>query len=104
MSGKGDVRDDAPMESFNTTLEGELVEHSDYQTQDEARPDVFQYLEGFHNGRRLHLSIGYIIPEWKAELAAVASAVRASVVKTGRAAQGRLAVSYVQETGRQYAI
>ena len=49
MSRKGDCWDNAPMESFFATLKGELVEQRDYLTRDEARADVFQYVEGFYN-------------------------------------------------------
>ena len=55
----------APMESFFATLKGELVEEADYQTRDEARADVFQYIEGFYNRRRLHSALGYLTPEQK---------------------------------------
>jgi putative transposase len=72
MSRKGDCWDNAPMESFFATLKGELVEERDYLTRDEARADVFQYVEGFYNRRRLHSGIGYLTPEQKADLAAAA--------------------------------
>ena len=72
MSRKGDCWDNAPMESFFATLKGELVEERDYLTRDEARADVFQYVEGFYNRRRLHPGIGYLTPEQKADLAAAA--------------------------------
>jgi len=72
MSRKGDCWDNAPMESFYSTLKGELVDQRDYLTRDEARADVFQYVEGFYNRRRLHSAIGYMTPEQKAELAAAA--------------------------------
>jgi putative transposase len=65
MSRKGDCWDNAPMESFYATLKGELVEERDYLTRDEARADVFQYVEGFYNRRRLHSGIGYLTPEQK---------------------------------------
>ena len=51
MSRKGDCWDNAPMESFFATLKGELVDGRDYLTRDEARADVFQYVEGFYNRR-----------------------------------------------------
>src|SRR3712207_9194512 len=51
MSRKGDCWDNAPVESFFATLKGELVEERDYLTRDEARADVFQYVEGFYNRR-----------------------------------------------------
>ena len=66
MSRKGNCWDNAPMESFYATLKGELVEQRDYLTRDEARADVFQYLEGFYNRRRLHSALGYLTPEQKA--------------------------------------
>ena len=73
MSRKGDCWDNAPMESFFATLKGELVDAREYLTRDEARADVFQYIEGFYNRRRLHSSIGYRTPDQKAaEFAAVA--------------------------------
>ena len=65
MSRKGDCWDNAPMESFFATLKGELVEERDYLTRDEARADVFQYIEGFYNRRRLHSGLGYLTPEQK---------------------------------------
>jgi len=72
MSRKGDCWDNAPMESFYATLKGELVDQRDYATRNEARADVFQYVEGFYNRRRLHSAIGYLTPEQKADLAAAA--------------------------------
>ena len=65
MSRKGDCWDNAPMESFFATLKGELVEERGYLTRDEARADVFQYIEGFYNRRRLHSGLGYLTPEQK---------------------------------------
>jgi putative transposase len=75
MSRKGDCWDNAPMESFFATLKGELVEQRDYLARDEARADVFQYVEGWYNRRRLHSALAYLTPEQKAaEFAAAASA------------------------------
>ncbi len=63
MRRKGDCWDNAPMESFFATLKGELVEQADYRARDQARSDIFQYIEGFYNRRRLHSALGYITPE-----------------------------------------
>ena len=52
----------APMESFFHTLKTELVHHRDYQTRDEARRDIFEYIEVFYNRRRLHSTLGYLSP------------------------------------------
>jgi transposase InsO family protein len=66
MSRKGDPLDNAPMESFFATLNGELVDDADYRTRDKARAEVFQYIKGFYNRRRLHSGLGYLTPEQKA--------------------------------------
>ena len=63
MNGVGSWYDNAPMESFFATLKSELVHHRLYHTHDEASPDVFYYIEGFYNRRRLHSSLGYVSPE-----------------------------------------
>jgi len=63
MSGKGDCYDNAVMESFWSTLKGELVHHEQYRTRDEARQSIFEYIETFYNRQRLHSSLGYLSPE-----------------------------------------
>ena len=62
MSRKGDCWDNAPMESFFHTLKTERIHHRVYATRDQARRDLFQYIEGFYNPRRLHSALGYISP------------------------------------------
>jgi putative transposase len=62
MSGKGEPYDNALMESFFSTLKAECVERHDFQTPDEARACVFEYLEVFYNRQRLHSSLGYRSP------------------------------------------
>jgi len=62
MNGVGSWYDNAPMESFFGTLKAEHVHHCVYRTRDEARPDVFYYIEGFYNLRRLHSSLAYVSP------------------------------------------
>ena len=52
----------APMESFFRTLKTERVHHRVYATRDQARRDLFGYIEGFYNSRRLHSALGYISP------------------------------------------
>ena len=63
MNGVGSWYDNAPMESFFGTLKCELVYHQVYQTRDEARADVFHYIESFYNRRRRHSAIAYLSPE-----------------------------------------
>jgi len=62
MSRKADCYDNAPMESFFHTLKTELVHHRQYATPEEAKRDIFAYIEGFYNRTRRHSAIGYISP------------------------------------------
>ena len=62
MSGKGEVWDNAAMESFFSSLKIERVHRRTYRTRDEARADVFDYIERFYNPRRRHSTIGYVSP------------------------------------------
>ena len=63
MSRRGNALDNAPMESFFHTLKTELVHHRTYATHDEARRDLFAYVEGFYNRERLHSGLGYRTPD-----------------------------------------
>ena len=51
------------MEGFFGTLKSECVHHVIYSTRDEARADLFSYIEVFYNKRRLHSTLGYLSPE-----------------------------------------
>ena len=50
------------MESFFHTLTTELVHHQNYATREEAKGDIFAYIEGFYDRTRRHSAIGYISP------------------------------------------
>ena len=63
MNGIGTWYDNAPMESFFGTLKSEMVYHHLYRTRDEARSDLFFYIEGFYNRQRRHSSLDYLSPE-----------------------------------------
>ncbi len=63
MSRRANPLDNAPMESFFHTLKTELVHHRTYATRDEAKPDVFSYVEGFYNRQRLHSALDYRTPD-----------------------------------------
>ena len=62
MSRKGDCWDNAPMESFFHTLKTELVMHRDYHSREDARTDLFEYIEVFYNRQRRHSTIQYATP------------------------------------------
>ena len=63
MSRKGNCWDNAPKESFFGTLKTELGYHEDYQTHDQARASIFEYVEAFYNRIRLQEKLGYLSPE-----------------------------------------
>lgn len=62
MSRRGNCYDNAPMESFFSSLKGEYLEPQRFATHAGARAAVFTYVETFYNRRRLHSSIGYRPP------------------------------------------
>ena len=62
MSGKGNCYDNAVAESFFSSLKNEIVHHRDYHTRDQARADIFEYIELFYNRKRIHQSLNYQTP------------------------------------------
>ena len=62
MSKKGDVYDNAVMESFFATLKSELVYPHFFRSRAEARSKIFEFIEVYYNRKRLHSSIGYMSP------------------------------------------
>lgn len=58
MSRSGNVWDNAVMESFFSTMKIERCHRKNYRTRDEARADVFDYIERFYNLTRRHSSLG----------------------------------------------
>ena len=62
MSRKGNCYDNAPMESFWGSLKNELVHHCRYETRDEAKASIQEYIEIFYNRQRRHSRLGYVAP------------------------------------------
>jgi putative transposase len=62
MGSVGDAYDNALCEGFFATLECELLDRVSFKTQAEARPAVFDFIEGFYNPQRRHSSIDYLSP------------------------------------------
>lgn len=62
MSKAGDVWDNSVMETFFSSLKIERVYRKDYRTRDQARADLFDYVERFYNPYRRHSTIGYVSP------------------------------------------
>jgi putative transposase len=62
MSRSGNCWDNAAMESFFSSLKTERVSRRTYRTRDDAKADVFDYIERFYNPKRRHSTIGYLSP------------------------------------------
>ena len=62
MSRQGDVWDNSAMESFFSSLKVERVHRRLYATRDQAKADVFDYVERFYNPRRRQSTLEYLSP------------------------------------------
>ena len=62
MSRTGNCYDNAVMESFWGTLKTELIYQEKYDTREQAKSSIFEYIEVFYNGERRHSSIEYFSP------------------------------------------
>ena len=62
MGSVGDCYEGALCESFFATLECELMERRKFEDRDEARREVFEFIEGRYNPRRRHSALGYVSP------------------------------------------
>jgi len=69
MSGKGNCYDNAQAESFFSRFKAELMEGGVFEDLEQARSEIFSYIEGYYNRVRLHSSLGYKSPlEFEMEL------------------------------------
>lgn len=62
MSAKGACWDNAVAESFFHSLKTECVYQHRFETRDQARDVLFDYIEVFYNRQRRHSTIGYQAP------------------------------------------
>ena len=62
MSRKGNCYDNATMESFWSSLKLELIYRRNFTTHNQARSEIFDYIECFYNSRRSHSSINFQSP------------------------------------------
>lgn len=68
MSRKGDCWDNACAETFFKTLRAELIRGKIYRSKEEARQEIFKYVEVFYNRKRLHSYLDYLTPTEYEEL------------------------------------
>jgi len=62
MSWRGECWGNAAMESLFSTLKTERCARTVYQTREQARADVFDYIERFYNPFRKHSKLDYLSP------------------------------------------
>jgi putative transposase len=62
MSRSGNVWDNAVMQSVFSSLKTERIARKVYRTRNQARADIFNYIERFYNPQRRHSTIGYLSP------------------------------------------
>ena len=72
MSRSGNCWDNAAMEIFLSSLKTERAPRKIYRPRDEAKSDVFNYIERFYNAKRRHSTIGCLSPVAFEEQAALA--------------------------------
>jgi putative transposase len=63
MSRRANCWDNAVMESTFKSLKVECVYRTRYETRDQARAQVFEWIEAYYNRVRLHSSLNYLSPE-----------------------------------------
>jgi len=62
MSRKGNCWDNACVESFFGSLKNEWVKGKIYESFEDGKKDIFNYIEIFYNGKRRHKTLGYVSP------------------------------------------
>lgn len=77
MSRKGDCWDNAVTEIFFGLLKNEMAHHEQFATRQEAKDQLFDYIEVFYNRRRIHSAADYFAPaeyeaRYRAQLKAAA--------------------------------
>ena len=62
MNSRGNFWDSAAVKIFFSTLKKERIKLRIYSTYEEARSDIFDYIEVFYNRRRRHSHLGQLSP------------------------------------------
>jgi len=63
------IRLDHPNKSFFSRFKAELIENGIFESVEDAKSEIFSYIEGYYNRIRRHSSLGYLSPiEYEKEL------------------------------------
>lgn len=62
MSARANPYDNAWTESFMGTLKREMLQGDCFEDATDARLELFEYIEGYHNHQRKHSALGYLTP------------------------------------------
>lgn len=62
MSRRGNCYDNAVAESFFSSLKKERVKQKIYSTREDAKADIFDYIELFYNRQRRHSHLNQMSP------------------------------------------
>ena len=62
MSAPGCPYDNSCIESFFAGLKKECTRRKKYETIEDVKRDIFEYIELFYNRKRLHSTLGYMSP------------------------------------------
>ncbi len=62
MSSNGNCYDNAITETFFSTIKKELIYLTKFETKEQAKKEIFEYIEIFYNRQRLHSSLNYLSP------------------------------------------
>jgi putative transposase len=62
MSARGSCYDNAVVESFFASLKRERTRRMKYKTREDAKADIFDYIERFYNRKRSHSYLNYLSP------------------------------------------
>ena len=62
-SRKGDPYDNACIESFHSVLKKELIYNRADKSYEETKLELFEYIEGWYNRKRIQKRLGYLSPK-----------------------------------------
>jgi putative transposase len=69
MSARANPYDNAWTESFIGTLKREMLQGGCFENANDARIEIFEYIDGYYNTHRKHSSLGYQTPsQFEAEI------------------------------------